>query len=483
MKKFFKVFSLILALLLVIPLFMIIPSAAVTNDKIKAKQNEISALQNLLKEQSKSSENAKKKIEEIKNDIEQTEERKAELIEKISDLEEVILNTEELIKNYEELIALKEEEIDQTEKDLKSQEDSLVEFLRYDYESGSSSLKTIEFLLDSASLSDFLANIHYIGTLMDYQEHLMQTLESTGTKYEGQKYDLSVTKAEMKEYAAELTKQRDEADQLRLEAMEYIMKLEASELEYEAELESSKNAEAELEKQIKAAQEEEAKLIEDEIAYQKKLEEERKRKEEEERKKREAEEAARKAREAAEKAAADKEAEARAKLAEANAAAYGNGGYLWPLPMNSGFHISGWFGYEPNPIGSGIRFHKAYDIAVSGGTAIYASRAGKVITAKYSSSYGNYVVILHSDGYSTLYAHASKLLVKVGQTVEQGDTIAKVGTTGYSTGNHLHFEIIQPDGRTREDPWYYFEKLSNMHIKDSPRYDNLNKPRPRTYKV
>ena len=483
MKRFFRIFCIILALSFVIPLLTIVPSAAVTNDKIKAKQNEISALQNLLKEQAKNSENARKKIEEIKNDIDQTEERKAELIEKITDLEETILSTEELIKTYEELIALKEEEIAATEKDLQSQEDSLIEFLRYDYESGSSNVKTIEFLLDCASLSDFLANIHYIGTLMDYQEHLMQTLESTGTKYEGQKYDLSVTKAEMEEYAADLTKQRDEADLLRLEAMEYIMKLEASELEYQSALESSENAEAELAKQIKAAQDEEAELIKIEEERIRREEEERKRREEEERKKREAEEAARKAREAAEKAAADKEAEARAKLAEANAAAYGNGGYLWPLPMTSNFHISGWFGYEPNPIGSGIRFHKAFDIAAPGGTAIYASRAGKVITAKYSSSYGNYVVILHSDGYSTLYAHASKLLVKEGQTVEQGDTIAKVGTTGYSTGNHLHFEIIQEDGRTREDPWYLFEKLSNMHIKDSPRYDNLNKPRPRTYKV
>ena len=478
MKKLIKILSFLLVIAVAVPVlsFNLPTGAAVTNDKIKAKQNEISALQSLLKEQAKSSETARKKIDEIKNDIEQTEERKVELIERISDLEETILSTEELIKTYEELIALKEEEIVQTEAELQSQENSLIEFLRYDYESGSSSLKTIEFLLDSASLSDFLSNIQYIGTLMDYQEHLMQSIENTGVRYEGQKYDLDVTKTEKEEYAKELNAELEEAKVLREEAMAYIFKLEASELEYEAVLESSEDAEAQLQKQIEKAQAEEAKLIEEEKERIRREEEERKRREEEERKRKEAEEAARKL------AQADKD---KAALAEASIAAYGDGGYLWPIPINSSttFHISGWFGYEPNPIGSGIRFHKAFDIAAAGGTPILASRAGKVITAKYSSSYGNYVVILHSDGWSTLYAHASKLLVSAGQYVEQGDVIAKVGTTGASTGNHLHFEIIQKDGKTRVDPFDYFTKLSNMHIKDSPRYDNLNNPRKKFYTV
>ena len=92
-------------------------------------------------------------------------------------------------------------------------------------------------------------------------------------------------------------------------------------------------------------------------------------------------------------------------------------------------------------------------------------------------------MILHSDGYITLYAHASKLLVKTGQKVKQGDVIALVGTTGDSTGNHLHFEIIQPDGRTREDPMLYFPKILELRIKDSPRYDSLNKPRKKVWKV
>ena len=474
MKKLIKPLSLIFAVIFIASVFTAAPNAAVTNDEIKKKQNEISGLQDLLKDQKAASEAARSRINEIKNDIEQTEEKKEELIEKITALNDDIITTEKLIATYGEYIELKEEEIKGTEEDLASQEASLVEFLRYDYESGSSSLKTIEFLLDSASLSDFLSNIQYIGTLMDYQDHLIQSLENTSTKYEGQKYDLSEAKKEQEEYAVSLKEQLDESERLKKEAMEYIVKLEADQLDYEAALQSSEEAEKELTEKIEKALAEEAKLIKEE----EEREAERKRKEEEERRKREAEEAARRAAERANSSSNKDDAE-RARMAAASAAAYGDG-YMWPLPVNK-FSVSGWFGYEPDPIGSGIRFHKAVDLAASRGTDIFAAAAGKVITAKYSSSYGNYVVILHSNGYSTLYAHASKLLVKEGDKVEQGRVIALVGTTGYSTGNHLHFEIIQPNGKTREDPMLYFPKMLELHKNDSSRYDYLNNPRKTVY--
>lgn len=478
MKKTVKILSFILSLLIVSSICTAPFNAVVTNDAIKAKQNEISGLQSLLKEQAAASKAARDRIDEIKNNIDKTEERKNELLERISALNNDISTTEDLIAKYDEYILLKEEEIKDTENDLNEKEASLVEFLRYDYESGSSSLKTIEFLLQSASLSDFLSNIQYIGTLMDYEEHLLQDLENAGTKYEGQKYDLSEAKAEKEEYASSLKEQLEEAEKLQEEALLYIYQLEADQLEYEAVLESSESAEASLTESIKKAQAEEAKLVEEE--KKRREEEERKRKEEEERKKREAEEAAKKAAAAAQ---AGKTTDEKAKQAEANAASYGNG-YMWPLPTNKWFSISGWFGYEPNPLKTGaIRFHKALDLAAGKGTDIYAAAAGKVITAKYSSSYGNYVVILHSNGYSTLYAHASKLLVKEGDRVNQGTVIALVGTTGSSTGNHLHFEIIQKDGRTREDPILYFPKMYELHKNDSPRYDYLNNPRKKVYTV
>ena len=111
------------------------------------------------------------------------------------------------------------------------------------------------------------------------------------------------------------------------------------------------------------------------------------------------------------------------------------GEFMWPLP--SGGYISCYFGdYDP-----GGRPHYAMDIAIAAGTPIYASNDGTVVTATWHSSYGNYVVIDHGEGRSTLYAHCSGLAVSAGQSVSKGQVIGYVGSTGYSTGNHLHFEF------------------------------------------
>ena len=101
-----------------------------------------------------------------------------------------------------------------------------------------------------------------------------------------------------------------------------------------------------------------------------------------------------------------------------------------------------------------------WGIDISGGSVygkpIVASRAGTVITATSHYSYGNYVIISHGDGYSTLYAHCSRLNVSVGQTVSQGQTIAFVGNSGDSTGPHLHFEVRK--GSTPVNPLSYVNR-------------------------
>ena len=116
-------------------------------------------------------------------------------------------------------------------------------------------------------------------------------------------------------------------------------------------------------------------------------------------------------------------------------------GFIWPCPAYT--RISSYFGPRPQPTAGASTNHKGIDLAAPYGSAILASAAGVVTTSTYSKSAGNYIVIAHGNGTSTVYMHCSALLVSVGETVEQGETIAKVGSTGYSTGNHLHFGVIK----------------------------------------
>ncbi|MHB1152132.1 MAG: murein hydrolase activator EnvC family protein [Eubacteriales bacterium] len=121
------------------------------------------------------------------------------------------------------------------------------------------------------------------------------------------------------------------------------------------------------------------------------------------------------------------------KIAQQNAV-YIGGTYMWPAQSDY-TRISSGYGYR------GREFHLGIDIPVGYGTDVYASNGGKVIKATYHYSYGNYVLIDHGGGQATLYAHFSKLRVSEGDMVSQGDVIGLGGSTGYSTGNHIHFEV------------------------------------------
>lgn len=111
------------------------------------------------------------------------------------------------------------------------------------------------------------------------------------------------------------------------------------------------------------------------------------------------------------------------------------------LPLTEG-EISSLFGYRTDPITGELSFHTGLDIAAPEGASIAAVYGGTVSLVNVDGGYGNYLVVQHDDRVSTLYAHCSAILVEEGQQVSAGDTIALVGSTGYSTGNHLHIEIL-----------------------------------------
>ncbi len=118
-------------------------------------------------------------------------------------------------------------------------------------------------------------------------------------------------------------------------------------------------------------------------------------------------------------------------------------GELFRLPISAHFRWSSSYGYRIDPIAGVKSFHTGTDMACPTGTPILAAMSGKVTTTGINRVYGNYVIIDHGNGYQTLYAHMSKVIASKGQWVSQGTRIGLVGSTGYSTGPHLHFTVYK----------------------------------------
>jgi murein DD-endopeptidase MepM/ murein hydrolase activator NlpD len=149
-------------------------------------------------------------------------------------------------------------------------------------------------------------------------------------------------------------------------------------------------------------------------------------------------------------------AEEKRKLLESGGSVIHFDGGMFSFPMASYTRISDEYGYRMHPILGVEQFHNGVDFAAPGGTAIYAAYDGKVVAAAYSASMGNYVMIDHGDGLYTIYMHASALYIGEGAIVVKGETIAAVGSTGRSTGNHLHF-TVRLNG-SYVSPWNYLKQ-------------------------
>ncbi len=146
------------------------------------------------------------------------------------------------------------------------------------------------------------------------------------------------------------------------------------------------------------------------------------------------------------------------------------GGFIWPLDEYVSYRITSHYSTRTNPItGVGTEFHSGLDVACAKGSPILAAAGGVVTKSAWYGGYGNCVIIYHGQnnqgvGVTTLYGHASKLICEEGQTVKQGDIVALVGTTGRSTGNHLHFSVLLGGEYVDPDDYLpdgYYTKLPN----------------------
>jgi len=286
-------------------------------------------------------------------------------------------------------------EIDATRSEYNRAYEQFLQEMVISYEEGEASY--LGLILGADSLGDFLSRMEQISSLMEFKKNVMETLDIKRAELETKEAELS----------AKLAVQT-----------ETLQQLELDKISYEKEANAAIARIAELEKNESAALK---------LYYANKAEEDK----------------------------LDKELEEYLlELQRKNQGSLEAGEWLWPIPLTAEQYCSSVYGWRM--LWGAWDFHRGWDIACWLGTDIRASKSGTVVISTYHSSYGNYVVIDHGGGVSTVYAHASKLLVAKGDKVQKGDVIAKVGTTGSSTGYHLHFEF-RKDGKYT-DPFGYIPK-------------------------
>ena len=385
--------ALSFALVLATPL-----SAQATKSGLSDAKNKKTALE----AEKKKTEQELKNLEGLKSDT-------TAYVKKLDSSLESIGN--ELSKLNDDIDA-KEKQIDTTKQELseaketeKSQYESMKLRIKYMYEKGDSTY--VDLLMEAGSLSELLSKAEYITKISSYDRQKLDEYAATKEK-------IAEKEKALEEEHAELLNLQNETE-AKQASVEKLLAAKQTELQnYETKIASAEGQISEYAKSIEA-QENQIKSIEAEI----------KRKEEEARKK--AEEEKKKA------AAANKAAQTYKTVS------LGDISFTWPCPASG--RITSGFGGRKSPTKGASSNHQGIDISASTGTSIVAAAAGEVVIATYSSSAGNYVMISHGGGVYTVYMHASSLLVSQGQSVKKGQTIAKVGSTGYSTGSHLHFGV------------------------------------------
>ena len=277
----------------------------------------------------------------------------------------------------------------------------------------------LSVLLDAEDFADMLNRVTYVRKLSEYDQKKLKEYKEQTALVQATQEELEAQQATLEEarqgVLTEQANMQTLMDEKKAEIASVSSDIQTQQLsleQYEAQIAQQDDTIASLESQVQAEQ---ARL----------------------------EEEAKKAEEEAKRKAAEEEL--------AKRKAYTGGTFTWPCPNYK--EISSDYGYRVHPIYGTTLFHNGVDMAADTGSPILAAADGTVIAASYSSSMGNYVMIDHGGGLYTIYMHASALYVSQGQSVTAGTQIAAVGSTGNSTGPHLHFSV-RLNGQY-VSPWQY----------------------------
>ncbi len=332
-----------------------------------------------------------------------------ELDSQMSEVSNDLLEVQNLLDTKEAELDKTTKELAQAKIDVKKQYEDMKLRIKFMYENGTMSY--IQILLSSGSFSELLNKAEYIEQVSEYDRNMLQTYQDNRDKITRLEKDLKDQKEVLEQVKGDVEAKQTE--------MAGLISDKQTEIEgYESDIQNKEEAIKEYEAMI-AEQDSTIKALEASVA-----------------------------------AAKAKRTQMTVSDNSTNAADqphYGGGAFVWPAPSYT--RISDDYGYRTHPILGIQKFHSGVDMAAPSGSSILAAADGTVVAATYNATMGNYVMIDHGNGLYTIYMHASALYVSSGQSVSAGSTIAAVGSTGRSTGAHLHFSVRQNGSYV--SPWNY----------------------------
>ncbi len=410
-----RIFSLILSLSVLVSATTCYNLSASANEKVDEYKDKIAEYEEKINAAQDKIDSLKGNISEVKTYIEELDKQVAMYQDQIdayngqigsyqSNIDDYEAQNEELEKQIDELndqIDKCNDEIDAKNDEIDAKYEELKELIRTNYINGETS--ALEVLLCSDDFSDYLTKVQFVSSLADYENGLINGINDDIDAINDTKAQIDADKESIRKMQGQIDEKIAEIETLQNAVEENRAKVEANQNVIQEKVNQNSNYLASLNNE---SAEYKAMIKQYEAAI----------------------------------AQFDREIQSllQSSGSSGNGTLVNSSGLICPLQY-SGVYVSSPF-YR-NSDGS---YHGALDLCVSGGSYgknISAAESGTVITASYHWSYGNYVVVDHGNGLSTLYAHCSSLAVGAGQSVSKGQTIAYVGSTGNSTGPHLHFEV------------------------------------------
>lgn len=430
-KKFVSVMAGILAAVMLLTLILsILPSAATAATSSSEIRNQINELEKQQAELDKEMAEIQKQYQENANDMQDMVNQKNVIDQEIANLNAQIALINEQIAAFNLLIADKQDELDAAQEKLAGLNEQNKARIRAMEEEGDLSYWAV--LFKASSFADLLDRIAMIEEIAEADKRRLDEMSVAANEVKAAMADLQLQLAEQEEAINELTEASLVQEEKRAKAEELLTQLVAKGEEYETMMDESEAAQDELLLEI-AAKEKEF----DQAKYREWL---------------------------ATSIVTTKATQAPTQSTKPSGGGNSGGGSGgsgggggseggsggggggqtsssgWLTPV-SGYRITSVFGMRWHPVHGGYRMHNGVDMACSQGTPIYATRSGQVTTATYEKNAGYYVSINHGDGFSSVYMHMTHYVVKSGTYVSQGQLIGYVGSTGASTGPHLHFGI------------------------------------------